>query len=111
MLFTALNWAIAGIGVYLLFTDIRAILYFRDQEARMGRNWVLHEYLLTAYYFTVVYAVIFAIRFAVLFFAPSITTTTDPVRTAGGVITGIALIWLGFKPERQRRLFKRHEGR
>lgn len=95
------NWVTVLIGVYLVYTGIRAILYFRDQERRMGTNWVLHSFLRTCEVITTVAAWVTIARIISLVFGPQPWTM---------LITGLAIVWLLLKPDRLRRLFEQHEG-
>jgi hypothetical protein len=105
------NWLIVGALVAILWTDYQAIRYFRDQEQKMGANWVLHEYLRTAWVFFWVYGIFTLGRVATLLFSPVPTFNADPARVVTSIVVGLAFLWLGLKPWRQRRLFKLHEGR
>ena len=108
------NWLIVALLVVLLWTHLQAILYFQRQEKLMGTNWVLHEYLRTARVFFAVFLVLTMSRAAVLLFSPPTPfsgNVGDPVRVVAGIASGVAFLYLGLKPWRQRRLFKAHEGR
>ncbi len=107
----AINWLIVCGLVVILLTDIQAIRYFRQQERMIGKNWVLHEYLRTAWVFFWVYAIFTLGRIATLLFSPIPTLSVDPARAVVSIVSGVAFLWLGLKPWRQRRLFKQHEGR
>lgn len=111
LLVVVLNVVTVAIGVYLVGTGIRAIAYFRQQEKLMGTNWVHHSFYRTCVVITAVYAILLAYRLAVLILAPPIEPPDDPIRTWGGITVYAALIWLGLKPDRLRRQFKKHEGR
>jgi hypothetical protein len=106
-----INWIIVGALVAILWTDYQAIRYFRGQERLMGANWVLHEYLRTAWVFFWVYGIFTAGRIATLLFSPVPTFNADPFRVITSITVGVAFLWLGLKPYRQRRLFQAHEGR
>lgn len=101
MLISMFNWATVLIGVYLVYTGIRAVLYFREQERKVGTNWLQHSFLQTCIVITVVAAWITLARIITLIWGPQFWTVP---------ITGLALIWLLLKPDRLRRLFEQHEG-
>ncbi len=106
-----LNWLTVAVGVYLVATGVRAVLYFHQQEKLMGTNWVHHSFYRTCVVITSVYAVFLLVRIVILVWAPPLVGIADPLRAWGGIVTGLAFIWLGLKPDRLRRQFKQHEGR
>src|SRR5215208_5621470 len=99
---TILSWITVPIGVYLVWTGVNAVRYFRRQEQLMGSNWVLHEFLRTCVVITAVSAVLILVRLAVLILAAP-PPPVDPIRQWGGVVSGIAIVWLLLKPRRLQR--------